>query len=247
MTVFAFVWGKRIKEEILGVTAMDCPACGQRVIADVIDVYKATHVYFIRGKYKKVASVVRCRLCVIEFDDIPTNFKIAPVTEGFNIEPTKGLIKETNPELLNTTPTPLPLHFELPQDVRRHQWAFLLAIDQHIEKETSSGGAAGNAQGLFILVGMAALFGSMLLYSRYKDSSSVPLVLLVLTVAVLFYLIYQLQDLLIFSAVHDKFRDYLIRYMVYTSDKISDLILCSKFLGSHFKKVHKYLKYVEKH
>ena len=102
MSGFVIVWGNRIKEELMGSIAIDCPVCGERVVADAFKVFKAPHLYFIRGKYVEIQRYAKCRLCAVP-SQLPkeTIPKLPP--EPNIVNPPQNFIRETNP-LLEKTP-----------------------------------------------------------------------------------------------------------------------------------------------
>jgi len=143
MSGFVLVWGNRVKEEPIGSIAINCPACGERVIADTFRVLKASHLYFIRGRFKEVQKYVRCRLCAVP-SELPqeTNPKQPP--SSFDLTPSNEFIKDTNPQIINVTPKTSDQSGNSENVVPRHVLALFHGIFHEINKQKSSSKAAGN-------------------------------------------------------------------------------------------------------
>lgn len=239
--MFVFVWGTRVKEDKLGAIAIDCPICGERVISDCFVVYKASHMYFIRGKFKEVGRYLRCRLC-LNASRLPDSVS-TKVSSPDQIVPSMEFIKDTNPNLLEGDKQELKFDNEFPVGVTRLRWALCNGILQAIRGQNNSSKAAGNAEGLIIMVLMVALFSSMLVYHRFQQSPMIPLAILIALTVSLVGALYVLQDILMFRAVYKLINKDIQRYLYHQNENYNVLLNCAVSLGRPFKKVAKYLKW----
>ena len=96
----AIIWGTKVKTEPVGSVAIDCPYCGERVIGDAFRVLKASHVYYIRGKYREVQRYARCRLCA-GCSEISNEITPAVLNQQNALFPTDDFILKTNPPLVD--------------------------------------------------------------------------------------------------------------------------------------------------
>ena len=94
------IWGKYAKKEVLGVVADHCPQCDSVQKFELIDHFKASHVYFIKlSGWSWVATSRVCATCKIELparvrdyhSHLPSTIGRVPLLE---------LVRETNPQLL---------------------------------------------------------------------------------------------------------------------------------------------------
>ncbi|XOF33606.1 MAG: hypothetical protein ACL93V_16680 [Candidatus Electrothrix sp. YB6] len=243
MAGFVLVWGTRIKEEPIGSVAIDCPACGERVIADTFRVLKASHLYFIRGKYKEVQKYVKCRLCAVP-SELPERAIPKSSPSSNIITPSANFIKESNPELINTSTPSSDEDLNITDGISRHVLSLFQGIFQEINKQKSSSKAAGNAEGLILIVLMAGLILSMLLYEKFNNPQIFLTTLWSLTIILVIFF-YKFQFILMFKAAHNYLNLHIQRYLEFKKMTFQDLLEMSTGLRGEFKIVAKYLSWAK--
>lgn len=243
MADFVIVWGTRVKEEPAGSVAIDCPVCGERVIADTFKVLKASHLYFIRGKYKEAQRYVRCRLCGVP-SELPYQANSETSPEFNVIVPSNNFINETNPGLSKLSSKPSDKVFNVPDGSQRHIFALFQGIFYEINKQKSSSKAAGNAEGLIMIVLMTGLLLSMFLYEKFS-SPQIFLTTLWTATILLVIIFYRFQFILMFKAAHKYLSLHVQRYLEFENMNYQDLLKKSFELGGELKVVKKYLSWAE--
>lgn len=242
MSGFVLVWGTRVKEEPIGAIAIDCPACGERVIADTFKVLQASHLYFIRGKYKEVQKYAKCRLCAV-----PSAFpeKAIPKSspEINNVIPSKDFINETNPSLNNLQPAVSNISSDV-NGIPKHLLSLFQGIFYEVMKQKSSSKAAGNAEGLIMIVLIAGLILSMLLLNKFSNTKIFLTVLWSITIMLVVFF-YKYQFILMFKAAHKYLNLHIQRYLEFKSMQYKDLLKTSSLLKGESKIVSKYLSWAE--
>jgi hypothetical protein len=173
MSGFVLVWGTRIKEELIGSIAIDCPFCGERVIADSFKVLKAPHLYFIRGKFKEIQRYAKCRLCAVP-SQLPKATTPKSPPEPNIVSPSKDFIRETNPKLEEIPARNAQKNLDDSEGIPKHISALYQGIFHEINKQKSSSKAAGNAEGLIMIVLMTPFFKIVVAFCTKNFSDRRP-------------------------------------------------------------------------
>ncbi len=238
------VWGTKVKTEPVGSVAIDCPFCGERVIGDAFRVLKASHVYYIRGKYREVQRYARCRLCA-GCSEISNAITPAVLNQQNALFPTDDFILKTNPPLADAPKPGTSVYGQHLSQDEIHTFSLFNGIYNEIDRLKSSVRANGNAEGLIFIVLLCALFLSMFLYDKFSNHTALFLGTLWTIATILVIFLFRWQSSLRFKAAHKFLNIHLQRYMEYKHIRIQDLIRLSSVLKGEFKVVRQYLSWAE--
>lgn len=184
VTIFAVVWGTRVREARLGSIGYRCELCGELAVGDCFSVETADHVYYIRGKYRETARFVRCRACGSELEPPGPDLFPEEVDEA-TVLAAEEFVARTNPAQSGSGGTPLLELGELPAGVTRHQCAMIHAIRMAMDREAADDRVGGNMKGLVILATFAILFGLVFSVVGVREDRVLPVVALFVVVGVL--------------------------------------------------------------
>lgn len=238
------VWGTKVKTEPIGSVAIDCPFCGERVIGDAFRVLKASHVYYIRGKYREVQRYARCRLCA-GCSEISNAITPAVFNQHNALFPTDDFISKTNPRLADTLKPGTSIYGQHLSQDEIHTFSLFNGIYNEIDSLKSSVRTNGNAEGLIFIVLLSALFLSMFLYDKFSNHTALFLTTLWTIATIIVVFLFRWQSSLRFNAAHKYLNIHLQRYMEYKHIRMQDLISLSSGLKGEFKVVRKYLSWAE--
>jgi hypothetical protein len=176
---------------------------------------------------------------------LPTTAKPEVFKQLNIIFPTNGFISRTNPALIDK-PKPENSNYPKSLEKTRHVLSLFHGILGEINSHKSSSKAAGNAEGIILLILMASLFLSMFLYDKFPNHTG--LFLITLWTIALFLIIYffRLQSTLMFKAAHQSLNIHIQRFMEFKHVQLRDLISQASTMKGEFKIVKRYLLWAEK-
>ncbi len=118
----AIVWGNKTFSDKGEATALNCPCCGEKVIADEMILKKSWHIYYISYKTMELGRYARCRFCGF-CAELPPSAKPQKIDNDTFIARDE-IINQTNPTMHGRTAQAIG---GFPKGMSRRDWAILMA------------------------------------------------------------------------------------------------------------------------
>ncbi len=238
---FAIVWGTKIREVDLGSVGLNCAWCGEVTVGDCVRVDEASHVYYIRGKFKEKGRYLRCRLCAIAQGVTEPDLKPERINEEM-VWPSREILAATNPVLAAHPHEPAPLDGELPPGINRRQWAFLSGLESAMERERAEDRVGGNIQGLVVLSAIACVGLLIYIVMQVPDGSRWPWVCVwAAGTGLLSYMLYRLNRWMLFRATFRRYGPHLKRHLRATVAPMATLQKAAEALGKSRRDIRRFL------